>query len=235
MVAVLLKMIHFSYTEEVAASRVIQVLGVLLLYYLKIWDFYSGLLYMLSIFALMMVCLYVYDCCGNMSHYLNSWKEQHRDLALLLSFGAMLATTGYVGCQIYRNSEDPLFYQYSGIYLLQILLMVLGNLVRRRSIIYSLLGVLVINYLIAMRHLLHSQLHSPSLITMAKLPLEYIPYFLMALDAEKREREAMQAQTYKSLFKTCAYLAAYSLLNDSQFPLELLLGGVFIFGLLVGK
>jgi hypothetical protein len=41
----------------------------------------------------------------------------------------------------------------------------------------------------------------------------------MAVDAEKRERDTMKAETYKSVFKACAYLAAYSLLNDGEFPL----------------
>lgn len=57
----------------------------------------------------------------------------------------------------------------------------------------------------------------------------------MAIDAEKRERDAMQANTFTSLFKTCANLAAYSLLNDEHFELELLLGGIFIFGLVINR
>lgn len=54
----------------------------------------------------------------------------------------------------------------------------------------------------------------------------------MAIDAEKRERTKMNAETYKHLFKTCAYLAAYSLLNEDSFQLELFLGGCYFVGLI---
>lgn len=84
---------------------------------------------------------------------------------------------------------------------------------------YSLFGVLTINILIALRYVLHDISGSKSYTEQANIPIEYLIYFLMATDAEKRERDSMKAQTYMSLFKTCAFLAAYSLLNDSTFQI----------------
>jgi hypothetical protein len=157
LVAVALKIINFAYAEEVASSKLTQFLGLLLLYYLKIWDYYSGLLYILSIFSLFMVCLYVYDCCGNISHSFDKRKEQYRDLALIFSYTIMFATTAYIIWQIFKNEERPLEYTYSGIYLVEVVMIAVGNAVRKRSIIYSLLGVLTINYLIAARHFFHDK------------------------------------------------------------------------------
>ena len=104
LVAVLLKIVNFAYAEEVASSRIIQLVGVFLLYYLKIWDYYSGVFYIMSIFAIAMVCLYVCDCCGNISEHFDNWKEQHRDLAIILSYSTMLGTTVYIVWQIYKNT-----------------------------------------------------------------------------------------------------------------------------------
>ena len=67
----------------------------------------------------------------------------------------MSSTTLYILWQIFKNKEVPLIYEYSGIYLLMLVLIVFGNFLRRRSIIYALMGVLIINYLIAARYLLH--------------------------------------------------------------------------------
>ena len=74
LVAVALKIVNFAYAEEVASSRITQIVGLLLLYYLKIWDYNSGLVYILSIFAMTMLCLYVSDCCGNISENFDNWR-----------------------------------------------------------------------------------------------------------------------------------------------------------------
>lgn len=58
-----------------------------------------------------------------------------------------------------------------------------GNLLRRRSVLYALMGVLTINYLIAARYYLHADSKEKGYAEMAKLPIEYLLYFLMALDA----------------------------------------------------
>lgn len=58
----------------------------------------------------MMIALYVYDCCGNISQYLDGWREQNRDLAVIISFLGMFSTTLYILCQIFKNKEVPLVY-----------------------------------------------------------------------------------------------------------------------------
>lgn len=190
-----------------------------MLFYLRIWDYYSGILYGLCIFALLMVSLYVYDCCGNISHHFDEWSKNHRDLAIIGSFLGMLVSTAFIIWEIYKENETHLRYRNSGVYLLEIVLIVLGNFLRRRSILYALLGVLVMNYLVAARHIIHDDPQVVNIAEKTNLPLEYLLYFLMAIDAEKRERDSIKAERYATLFKTCAYLAAYSLLNEVQFPL----------------
>lgn len=74
LIAVLLKIAHFAYAEDLASSRISQLLGLILLFYLKIWDYYAGVLYILSIFSLALLSLYVYDCCGNISHSFDNWR-----------------------------------------------------------------------------------------------------------------------------------------------------------------
>jgi hypothetical protein len=37
------------------------------------------------------------------------------------------------------------------------------------------------------------------------------------------------------MFLACVSLASFSLLNDNNFPLELVLGGVFLFGILINR
>jgi hypothetical protein len=155
LIAMILKLVNFAYAEEVASSLVSKLFGVFLLYYLKIWDYYSGILYIASIFSLAIISFYVYDCCGNISQSLDNWNTQHRDLAVIFSFLGMSATTAFIIWQIYENTSSNLVYEYSGIYLLEIILIVIGGLLRRRSIIYSLLGVVAINYLIAARYFFH--------------------------------------------------------------------------------
>ena len=107
-------------------------------------------------------------------------------------------------------------------------------MVRRRSIIYSLLGVFAVNYLIAMRHFLHRK-ESSGFIKAAEIPVEVLLYIIMAFDAEKRERDRIKTDQYKSVFKASVYLTVYSLLNDGQFPLELMFAFVFMCLLILGK
>ncbi len=45
------------------------------------------------------------------------------------------------------------------------------------------MGVLTINYLIAARYYLHADSKKKGYAEMAKIPIEYLLYFLMALDA----------------------------------------------------
>lgn len=56
--------------------------------------------------------------------------------------------------------------------MLIIILVVMGNFLRKRSILYALFGVLTINYLIAARHLLHNTPdHTSHYIESMKIPL----------------------------------------------------------------
>lgn len=57
----------------------------------------------------------------------------------------------------------------------------------------------------------------------------------MAIDAEKKERDSIKVDKYRSVFLSCTYLAAYSLLNHWEFPFELLFGGMNIICLIIGK
>lgn len=116
LVAFALKLINFSYAEEVAGSRITQIIGIGLLFYLKIWDYYSGLFYIASIFSLGVISLYVYDCCGNISEHYDNISIQRRDIALIVSVLGMFSTTMYILWQIYKNPENPLYYPYSGVY-----------------------------------------------------------------------------------------------------------------------
>ena len=138
-----------------AASRLTHIFGLLLFYYLKIWDYYSGLLFFLSLFSVGVVSLYVYDCCGNISNYLDNWREQNRDIAVIVSSTLMLGTTFYLFWQVFIREDKPLVYPRVGIYCIILVLLLVGNYLRRRSIMYTMTGVLTINYLIAARYLLH--------------------------------------------------------------------------------
>ncbi len=85
------------------------------------------------------------------------------------------------------------------------------------------------NYLIASRYFLSAVLneHLQAVAT--------LPYFMMALQAEDTERKKVQAESLSSLFKAAASMAAFSLLNDSAFPLELTVGGAFLLGILINR
>lgn len=66
-------------------------------------------------------------------------------------------------------------------------LILVGNLLRRRSVLYTLLGILTMNYLIASRYLISARVEGSN-IAKAGIPLATIPYLMMALHAERRER-----------------------------------------------
>jgi hypothetical protein len=110
-----------------------------------------------------------------------------------------------------------------------VVIILLGNMLRKRSVIYTLMGVLTMNYLIGSRYFLSSTLPA------SLLGLATLPYFMMALQAERKERDRINAGTYSNFFMTCISMAGFSLLNDSSFPLELLLGGVFIVGIIFNR
>ena len=153
-----------------------------MMWYLKIWDQYSGLLYIISVFAMTVVSQYVYDCCGNISAHFDHWRMNNRDWAIIGSFLLMFSTTAYIFYSIHKDAADALNYEYSGIYLLMVFIILVGNMLRGRSVIYTLMGVLVMNYSIASRYFL-STIVNENLQAVVTLP-----YFMMALQAEKTER-----------------------------------------------
>jgi hypothetical protein len=191
-ICAMLKGIGFAYADVVANSRIIQIIGVLVMWQLKIWDHYSGLLYILSVFSMTVVSLYVYDCCGNLSESLDSWRLNNRDWALIFSFLLMFGSTAFVFYSIHSNTESPLQYEYSGIYLLIVVVILIGNMLRRRSVIYTLIGILTMNYLIGSRYLISKKL-SDSFLGLSEIPFAVVPYLMMALQAEKVEREKIKS------------------------------------------
>jgi hypothetical protein len=182
-IALLLKQISFEYAEQVAESRITQLMGVFLLFYFKIWAFESLLMELVCYFSLVMVSLYVYDCCGNISYWLSGWKTVRREFALLATFIAMLGSTILLLYSVFKSNE--VHYPFTGSYLLLLVLISLGHLFRNRTMLYALVGTLTMNYLVAARCIKWENLFLSS----PHLPLTLIPFFMMALDAEKKERK----------------------------------------------
>lgn len=90
------------------------------------------------------------------------------------------------------------------------------------------------NYLIATRYIITNKV-SDSMLAFAEIPWATTLYFLMALQAEKTERNKTGSDKFMFLFMACVSLSAYSLLNNNNFPLELVLGGVYIFGIIINR
>jgi hypothetical protein len=109
-IALLLHMVHFAYARAVGESRAVQVVSVAMMWYLKIWDHYSGLLYIASVFSLAIVSIYVYDCCGNISQHFDSWRLNNRDWAILCSYTLMFVTTTYIFYSLHKDAHDKLSY-----------------------------------------------------------------------------------------------------------------------------
>lgn len=97
-------------------------------------------------------------------------------------------------------------------------LILVGNLVRGRSVIYTLLGILSMNYLLFSRFFINKEV-SDEINIFSNLPFTVIPYFMMAFQAEKREREELKTDKFYELFLSCISFAAYCILNDNSFPL----------------
>lgn len=71
------------------------------MWYVKIWDHYTGILYISSVFSLGVVSIYVYGCCGNISESFDNWKTNNRDWAIISSYTFMFCSTAYVFYSIY--------------------------------------------------------------------------------------------------------------------------------------
>jgi hypothetical protein len=92
----LLKFINFAYAETISQNILIKIIGIVFFYSLKIWDQYTGTIYMVSIFSMAIVSIYVYDCCGTITSHFDNWRIQHRDWAVIGSFTLMTVSTIYV-------------------------------------------------------------------------------------------------------------------------------------------
>ena len=142
----------------------------------------------------------------------------------------MFASTTFVYWSV-MMATSPLPYSYLGIYIALIFTMLIVNLVRRKSVIYTLTCILTMNYLLIGKYMLTPEpgsLHSAA-------PLFIGPYYMMAFDAEKREHERVKSHVLSSAFRACACLVMVTLLNDATFPLELPLGVVFVLASVFGK
>lgn len=104
------RLIGFAYADTVANSRIIQIFGMCLMWYLHIWDYYSGLLYIISVFSMTIVSIYVYDFCGNTSERFDNWRLNNRDWAVGFSFFFMFLSTAYVTYSIFKKTENALQY-----------------------------------------------------------------------------------------------------------------------------
>lgn len=62
-----LSFIKFPYAKTVAESYLTYIFGIIFFWYVRIWDYYNGLLYITSVFCFVVVTFYIYDCCGNIS------------------------------------------------------------------------------------------------------------------------------------------------------------------------
>jgi hypothetical protein len=76
----------------------------MLMWYLKVWEHYSGLLYIVSVFSMAIVSLYVYDCCGNISEHFDNWRLNNRDWAIISSFSLMFASTAYIFYSVHKDT-----------------------------------------------------------------------------------------------------------------------------------
>lgn len=115
-----------------------------------------------------------------------------------------------------------------GIYLSIIILILVGNYLRGRSIIYTLVGVLIMNYLVWARYYFEIKDNY-------SIPFFAIPYIMMALDAENKERSTLGGAGYLTLFKTCCAFATFAIISHPTFPLELVLGFIFIFAIIINR
>ncbi len=88
----------------------VQAASVAMLWYLKIWNHYEGLLYIASVFSLAIVSIYVYDCCGNISQHFDNWCLNNRDWAIITSYTLMFATTAYIFYSLHKDAHDHLKY-----------------------------------------------------------------------------------------------------------------------------
>lgn len=228
-IALLLKVISFEYAEQVAESRITMLIGVFLLFYCKIWALESLAMELTCYFSLVMVSLYVYDCCGNISHWLNGWQTVRREFALIGAFTVMAGSTLLLLYSVFKSNE--VHYPFTGIYLLLLVLISIGHLFRNRTILYALVGALTMNYLVAARCIKWDS----ALLSSPHLPLTLIPFFMMALDAEKKERKEVDNPLYAAIFRSCLCLGIFSVLYIGSQPLELILGCVFLFGLLINR
>lgn len=110
LISFVVRLIGFAYADTVANSRIIQFFGMCLMWYLHIWDYYSGLLYIISVFSMTIVSIYVYDFCGNVSERFDSWRLNNRDWAVGFSFFFMFLSTAYVTYSIFKKTGNALQY-----------------------------------------------------------------------------------------------------------------------------
>lgn len=110
LISFVVRLIGFAYADTVANSRIIQLFGMCLMWYLHIWDYYSGLLYIISVFSMTIVSIYVYDFCGNVSERFDNWRLNNRDWAVGFSFFFMFISTAYVTYSIFKKTENALQY-----------------------------------------------------------------------------------------------------------------------------
>lgn len=110
LISFVVRLIGFAYADTVANSRIIQLFGMFLMWYLHIWDYYSGLLYIISVFSMTIVSIYVYDFCGNVSERFDNWRLNNRDWAVGFSFFFMFLSTAYVTYSIFKKTENALQY-----------------------------------------------------------------------------------------------------------------------------
>ncbi len=85
LVVFLLQSVKFYYAESVENIRIIKVISFLLFWYLKIWDLWINEMMIVSLFSAVTVCIYIFDCCANISDAHKQTNQQRKQIAFLLA------------------------------------------------------------------------------------------------------------------------------------------------------
>ena len=93
--AFLLKLIHFAYADFVASNTIVRILVVGCFIYMKAWNNWSSQLVYFGYGTSIFICIYVYDCCCNLSeHYVNRVRGFYLGQVLFYVWTSIAALVG---------------------------------------------------------------------------------------------------------------------------------------------
>ena len=189
LVSFIFSIIKFSYANVIVNNWPARIIIGMMFFSLKIWDQWVDELKYINYFSGVIISIYVYDCCCNIADGFKARNFNKREIILSISaIGACTSMTYLIYLARYTSELLTVLGDHINtvgyMAILAVSIMVFPTIFYKRSVLFAFLPIFTMSFMLIIKCIC---INNQSLLYgITTLPIESIPYLLMALDAEAK-------------------------------------------------